>query len=161
MNLDLLLTILQISISLIGGAIGAAAWFRFFHKKELRLFNNIKRPIGIIGTDDMPLEHEATLLKRVGFFDVETPSSDARAVDVLDNKRLVVIGYTPNSEVFKQVFQAAKQKAIPVIVYSGPARIDNEDMAMLQTYSHHSMCNTPLRLISDVFAIMSTYPEGK
>ncbi len=161
MDFNLLLTLIQILISLIGGAIGAAAWVHFFRKKETRLFKNIQRPIGIIGTSDTNMQHEAVLLERVGFFNVTTPSSDVRAIDVLDNKRLVIIGYTPNSEQFKEVFLAAKQRAIPVIVYSGPARIDVEDMAMLQTYSHHSMCNTPLRLISDVFALMSTYPEDK
>lgn len=161
MDFNLLLTLVQILISLVGGAVGAATWVRFFRKKETRLFKNIQRPIGIIGTSDMPLQHEAVLLKRVGFFDVETPSSDTRAVDVLDDKRLVIVGYTPQSEQFKEVFQAAKQRAIPVIVYSGPARIEPEDMTMLQSYSHHSMCNTPLRLVSDVFALMSTYPEDK
>ena len=161
MDLDFLLTLLQILISVVAGAIGAAAWVKFFRKKETRLFKNIKRPIGIIGTKDMTLQHEATLLKRVGFFNVESPSSDMRAVDILDDKRLVIIGYTPKSKDFKEVFLAAKQRSIPVIVYSGPARIEPEDMAMLQKYSHHSMCNTPLRLVSDVFALMSTYPEDK
>lgn len=161
MDPNLLLTLLQILISLIGGAIGAAAWTRFFLKKETRLFKNIQRPIGIIGTSDMPLQHEAVLLKRVGFFNVETPSSDTRAIDVLDDKRLVIIGYTPKSTQFKEVFEAAKQRAIPVIVYSGPASIEPDDMKMLQAYSHHSMCKTPLRLVSDVFALMSTYPEDK
>lgn len=161
MDFDLSLTLLQILISFIGGAIGAATWVRFFRKKEARLFKNIQRPIGIIGTSDMSLQHEATLLKRVGFFNVETPSSDVRAIDVLDDKRLVIIGYTPKSKEFKEVFMAAKQRSIPVIVYSGPGRIEPDDMAMLQGYSHHSMCNTPLRLVSDVFALMSTYPEDK
>lgn len=161
MDLDLLLTLVQILISLIAGAVGAAAWVKFFREKETRLFKNIKRLIGIIGTADMPLLHEAALLKRVGFFNVETPSSDVRAVDTLDDKRLVIIGYTPKSKDFKEVFLAAKQRSIPVIVYSGPARIEPEDMTMLQKYSHHSMCNTPLRLVSDVFALMSTYPEDK
>lgn len=162
MDPNLLLTLLQILISLISGAIGAAAWTRFFRKKETRLFKNIQRPIGIISTADTSLQHEATLLKRVGFFNVEAPSSDKRAVDVLDDKRLVIIGYSPNSKEFKDAFVAAMQRSIPVIVYSKPGRIDDpEDMEMLQGYSHHSICNTPLRLVSDVFALMSTYPEDK
>lgn len=161
MDFDLLLTILQILYPLVAGAIGAAAWVRFFRKKETRLFKNIQRPIGLIGTRDISLHHEASLLQRVGLFNVGTPSSDVRAADVLDDKRLVILGYTPQSAEFKEAFLAAKQRAIPVIVYSGPARIEPEDMTMLQAYSHHSMCNTPLRLVSDVFALMSTYPEDK
>jgi len=131
------------------------------HKKEWRLFKNISRPIGIIATEDKPMTHEAKLLERVGFFNVGAPSSDSRAVDLLNGNRLIIIGYSPNSSTFKTAFNAAKEREIPVIVYAGPTRIVDEDMTLLQSYSHHSMCNTPLRLISDVFALMSTYPEEK
>lgn len=153
------LTILKIIWPLIGGLIGASAWYRFYRKKERRLFRNIQRPICIIGTTDKPMDHEAQLLERVGFFNVGKPSSDGRAIDLLNGKRLAILGYTPDSRVFKEAFNAAKQREIPVIVYAGPTRITPEDLELLGTYSHYSMCNTPARLISDVFAIMSTYPE--
>lgn len=146
---------------LVGGVVGAAAWLRFFHKKERRLFKNIKRPICVIGTTDKSMTHEAKLLKRVGFFNVEEATADGRETDLLNGSRLAIIGYTPGSEKFKKAFNVAKHKEIPVVVYAGPTRINNEDMELLQNYSHQSMCNTPLRLISDVFALMSTYPEGR
>ncbi len=155
------LTIIQILWPIIGGIIGGLVWYQFFHKKERRLFKNIQRPIGIIATEDKSMAHEAELLRRVGFFNVGNPSSDGRAVDLMNGKRLVIIGYTPDSQAFKEAFNAAKQREVPVVVYAGPTRISNDDMALLQSYSHHSMCNTPLRLISDVFAVMSTYPEDK
>lgn len=161
MSADTALTIIQILWPLVGGVLGASVWFRFFRKKERRLFKNIQRPIAVIATQDKPMTHEAQLLKRVGFFNVGTPSADGRARDVLNGNRLVIIGYSPNSETFKEIFKAAAQREIPVIVYAGPTRITPEDMELLQSYSHHSMCNTPLRLISDVFALMSTYPEDK
>jgi len=156
-----ILSILQFLWPLIGGALGAAAWLSFFHKKERRLFKNIKRPICIIGTEDKPMTHEAKLLRRVGFFNVGEPSADGRETDLLNGNRLAVIGYTPKSQAFRDAFKAAKEREIPVVVYAGPTRIDDNDMKLLQSYSHHSMCNTPLRLISDVFALMSTYPEDK
>ena len=159
--MELMLSLAQVIWPLIGGLIGAFAWSKFFRKKERRLFTNIKRPIGMVATEDMPMAHEAELLRRVGFFDVGTPASDGRSTDLMNGYRLVVIGYTPGSSAFKEAFTAAKQREIPVIVYAGPTRISNDDMALLQSYSHHSMCNTPLRLISDVFAVMSTYPEDK
>lgn len=156
-----ILTIIQTLWPIIGGIIGGLAWYQFFHKKERRLFKNIQRPIGIIATEDKSMAHEAELLRRVGFFDVGNPSSDGRAADLMNDKRLVIIGYTPDSQAFKDAFNAAKQREVPVIVYAGPTRISNDDMTLLQGYSHHSMCNTPLRLISDVFSVMSTYPEDK
>ena len=155
------LTIIQIIWPLVGGALGASVWLSFFHKKERRLFKNIKRPICIIGTTDESLTHEAKLLRRVGFFNVGEPSSDSREADLLNGSRLAVIGYTPKSQAFRDAFNAAKAREIPVVVYAGPARIDDDDIKLLKSYSHYSMCNTPLRLISDVFALMSTYPEDK
>ncbi len=152
-------TILQLLLSLVGGMVGAFAWGRFFHKKEKRLFKNIRRPMLVIGTEDKPMTHESQLLRRVGFFNITNPAPESRAADLMNGNRLVVIGYTPNSTIFQELFKAAKQREIPVIVYAGPTRILPEDMELLQSYSHHSMCNTPLRLISDVFALMSTYPE--
>lgn len=155
------LSILQFLWPIIGGIIGGLGWYQFFHKKERRLFKNIQRPICIIATEDKSMAHEAELLRRVGFFDVGNPTSDGRAADLMNDKRLVIIGYTPDSQAFKDAFNAAKQREVPVIVYAGPTRISNDDMGLLQGYSHHSMCNTPLRLISDVFSVMSTYPEDK
>ena len=156
-----ILTLIQTIWPIIGGLIGGLAWYRFFHKKERRLFKNIQRPIGIIATEDKPMAHEAELLRRVGFFDVGAPSSDSRAADIMNDFRLVIIGYTPASQAFKDAFSAAKQREVPVIVYAGPTKIGSDDIALLQSYSYHSMCNTPLRLISDIFAVMSTDPEDK
>lgn len=153
------INIIQLLWPLVGGVIGGLAWYRFIYKKERRLFKNIQRPIAIIATEDKPMEHEAQLLRRVGFFKVGDPSSDSRADDLMNGNRLIIIGYTPDSQRFKDAFKAAKQREIPVIVYAGPTRISTEDMNLLQGYSYHTMCNTPLRLISDVFAVMSTYPE--
>lgn len=156
-----LITSVQLLWPIVGGLIGAWGWFRFFRKKETRLFKNLQRPVEIIATETKPMTLESVLLKRVGFFNIKDPSSDSRAVDLMNGNRLVIIGYSPNSQAFKNAFNAAKQREIPVIVYAGPTRITEEDMRLLQDYSHHSMCNTPLRLISDVFAMMSTLPEEK
>ena len=147
-HMEIAISILQLLWPIIGGMIGGFAWFRFFRKKENRLFKNIQRPIGIIATEESPMTHEARLLKRVGFFNVGEPSSDGRAVDLMNGNRLIIIGYSPNSQGFKDAFNAAKAREIPVIVYAGPTRITPEDMTLLQSYSHHSMCNTPLRLLS-------------
>ncbi len=154
-----LITIIQFLWPVAAGAFGAWGWFQLFRKKEQRLFKNLQRPVGIIATPDKPMTHEAVLLKRVGFFDIKDPSSDSRALDLMNENRLVIIGYSPNSQAFKDAFNTAKQREVPVIVYAGPTRISDEDMKLLQSYSHHSMCNTPLRLISDVFAMMGTLPE--
>lgn len=155
------ITIIKDVWPIVVAVVGGSAWYRFVYKKERRLFKNIQRPIGVIATEDKPMTHEVQLLKRVGFFNVGGPSNDGRAIDLMNGNRLMIIGYSPNSARFTEAFNAAKQREIPVIVYAGPTRITAEDLELLQGYSHHSMCNTPLRLISDVFAVMATYPEDK
>ncbi len=157
------ITLIQSLWSLLCGAIGGgaiiAAWILFFFKKERRLFKNMKRPICIIGTEANSLEHEASLIDRVGFFCIDRPSTDTRVVDTLNDHRLVVIGYSPNSTSFIEVFNAVKARLIPIIVFAAPSQITDEDVNLIKSYSHVSICNAPTRLISDVFAIMSTYPE--
>ena len=161
LSADFLSTLLQSLVSVLFGAVGAWAGLGFFRRKERRLFKNVQRPIGIVGTPDMSMHHEATLLRRARLFNIDDVSSDARAADIIDDKRLVIIGYTPNSDTFMSVFEAAKNRSVPVIIYSKPGAITQEDLAVIQGYSLHALCNTPLRLSSDVFALMSTYPEDK
>lgn len=130
----------------------------FFLKKERRFFKNMQRPIFIIGTENLPMIHEADLLDRVGFFKVRRPSSDHRTIDLLDGHQVAIIGYTPNSDLFKDAFNAVKRLGMAIIVYAETDAITENDMSLIKSYSHQSMCNTPLRLISDVFNIVSTYP---
>ena len=142
-----------------GAAIGAG-FVGFVLRGQRRLFKNIRRPIQVIGTGSQTMNHEADLLRRVGLFHVVGPSSDVRVIDTFGDKRLVVVGFSPNAD-FRAVYQAAGRRELPIVVFAQPGAIQKEDLAFIQAYSHHSICNTPLRLISDVFAIMSTYPEDK
>lgn len=151
----------QILVSVIVSLSVAVGWCCFFYRKERRLYKNIKRSIGIFPTESIDMKHEKNLLDRTKLFDVHMAATDVRAKDCITDHRLAIIGYSPESDMFREVFCDAKKEKIPVIVYSKPGRIDKEDMELIQGYSNQSMCNTPLRLISDVFAIMSTYPEDK
>jgi hypothetical protein len=158
-------SIIQALIPMIPSAVIAVlstwAWCRWWLKREIRLIKNLNRPILILGTEDQPLDHEVDLLKRTELFPhLEGPKPDPRSVDLLNGKRLAIIGYSPN-EHFRNAYKAAQVREIPVLVYAAPDQISREsgDMELIRSYSHHSLCNTPLRLVSDVFALMSTYPE--
>lgn len=137
------------------------AWFRWWLKREIRLVKNLKRPILVLGTAEQPLDHEVELLKRTELFPhIEGPNKDPRGADLLNGKRLVILGYSPD-EHFREAYRAAKSREIPVLIFAEPDQIKREsgDMELIRSYSHHCLCNTPLRLVSDVFAVMSTYPE--
>ena len=147
--------------AVVGGGIALGGHAAFARKREKRLFKNISRPVAVVSTEARPMDHEADLLDKVGLFKIKRFTADPRAASMIDGHRLVILGFSPNSAVFRAVFAAAQAKNIPVIVYAGPGDISREEFATIQTYTNHTVCNTPLRLISDTFAIISTYPEGQ
>ena len=165
MDQQLIATLLDIGWKILVGLIsvvGTLGWVKFFKLKEKRLFKNIQRPIAVISTETKPMHHEVDLLKRSGLFkDVGEPKSDQRSVDYFKGKRLIIIGYSPSMQNLQNIINTARTHEIPVLVYAGPRDITDEHMSVLQTYTYYSMCNTPLRLVSDVFAVMSTTPEDK
>lgn len=158
----LLEALIPLAFGAIGGIGGSIGWLKFFRKKETRLFKNIRRRIAVVSTDAKPMSHEVALLRKSGLFtDVSEPSSDARSVDYFKGARLIIIGYSKSMANLQQIIDVARTHEIPVLVYAGPREISDEHMDILQGYTYHSMCNTPLRLVSDVFAVMSTTPEEK
>lgn len=152
-------TMIWLACFLTATGVGLIIWAIFFYRKERRLFRNIRRPILVVGTADKPMDHEANLLKQVGLFNIQRGAADARARDMIGNHRLVIVGYSRDSEVFERTFKASATHQVPVIVFANQGDISDEDMTLIQDYTYQSICNTPLRLVSDVFALMSTFPE--
>lgn len=144
-------------ITISGGAlaIGYIAKMRPVWK---RFTENVQRQVAVISTEQQPMEHEAELLERVGYFNkVKRVDADARNLTLLDGSAVIVVGYSPNSTVYKETFEYAKTHKLPLIVFSGRNRLSNEDRDALKSYSFSSLCETDLRLVSDVFAVMSTF----
>ncbi len=75
----------------------------------------------------------------------------------IEDHGLVIIGYEPGMQGLKDILDCVKQKRIPVIVYT-KQQLAPEDKALLETYPWYSLCNVPLRVVSDAFTILSTYP---
>ncbi len=146
-----------------GGTLGYKKPSKRFHKKkETRLFDNIQRPVALIPTKGDSLELEADLLTAIDFFTVDPLPADVRSLDEITAKyRLVIVRYE-NTKHFWRIFHALADKQIPIIIYSKPAEIKVPELEKIQGYyTRYTLCNTPVRLISDVFAIMSVYPEDK
>jgi len=153
---------LQFLWFLIGATTTAILFLSFIYKKEQRLFNNLKRPVAIIVSDEDSMSQEDELLRRVQFFNIHLLRDTRRSIDLINSHyRLVILRYQKGSENFWSTFNSLSGKQIPVIVFSKPGEIDSSDIKKIQEYSLYTLCNTPLRLISDVFAIMSTYQEDK
>ncbi len=139
-------------------------FFRFFFLKERRLFKNRKRPIMIFKSKDQSMEIETKLLRDSKFFNVpEDPTDRHQNTDRITNHGLIIVGYSLGMDGFKNILSAAKDKQIPIIIYSAQGAIvqGGEDSRLISSYSYHSVCNVPLRLVNDVFTILSTFPHRK
>lgn len=162
MDILSILSNIQFLWFLIGSLVTVTAFLILFFKKEKRLFKNLKRPVAIIASREDTMSQETELLQRVGFFDIHLLQDSQRGIDLVDNRyRMVILRYQKDSESFWKTFDSLTGKTIPVVVFAKPGEIDGPDIKRIQGYSLHTLCNTPLRLISDVFAVMSTYPEGQ
>jgi hypothetical protein len=140
------------------GAIGGLVPIQLAQKKQRRVLANLQRPILVISIDQADMSHQFKLLERVDLFSVEY-SDTSKAVDLIRaNHRLVIVGYSQGDS-FNQIIGKAKTLNIPVIVYARPGAVLKDDLAQISGYSFASLCNTDVRLVSDVFAIMSTFPE--
>lgn len=144
-----------------GGGIVVVGYIKKMRPVWKRFSNNVSRQVAVVSTEKQPMEHEADLLSRVGYFKIKLLSADSRNINLIRGSVMIVVGYSPKSEVYKTALEYAKANDLPIVVYSGKHRLSNEERDELKSYSFSSLCETELRLVSDVFAVMSTFPEGK
>lgn len=157
-------TIAQLALGIIvafGGGALVVHYIRTMKPVWKRFAENVTREVAVISTERQQMEHEADILERVGFFKVRSVSADVRNLDLVKNSSLLVVGYSPKSQVYAAVLAYAKTHRLPIIVFSGKNRLSNEDRDQLKEYSFSSLCETDLRLVSDVFAVMSTFRGEK
>lgn len=144
-----------------GGGILIIGYIRKMRPVWKRFTDNVARNVAVISTEQQSMDHEADLLHRVGYFKIKRMSADERNLNLIRGFVLLVVGYSPDSKVYKASLAYAKSNDLPIIVFSGKHRLSNEDRDELKDYSFSSLCETELRLVSDVFAVMSTFPEVK
>jgi hypothetical protein len=157
-------TIAQLVLGIIVAFGGSILIVRYIHAMKpvwKRFAENVTREVAVVSTEGQLMQHEADVLERVGFFKVKSVSADVRNLDLVKNSSLLVVGYSPESEVYNTVFTYAKAQRLPIIVFSGKHRLSDEDRDQLKEYSFSSLCETELRLVSDVFAVMSTFRGEK
>lgn len=148
----------------VGAGVGLVS-VKLLYKKEKRILANLQRPLAVIPAKQGSMDHETRLLEDVGFFSIDKLSADERSVDLITKShRLAVLQYDPSEKGhFWGIYEQMQTRQIPVIVYAKPDEIprSTDHLRRIQKYSLHTMCNTPLRLLSDVASIMATYPEDK
>jgi hypothetical protein len=151
------------AVTLLGALFGAFGISRLAFRKTRRLAKNLGRMFALIpsATDDM--SQQMRLLKGTGFFkdpDIMNPRHN-NAHNITDEHRLVIMRFSID-ELFWITYVVLQATRLPIIIYATFGEIDNRtEMPRIQEYPFNSVCNTPVRLLSDVWAIMATWPEAK
>lgn len=152
-------SLIYFAVYFILGVLVCLAFLRFFFRKEIRLFNNRRRPIMIFKSAGEDMEIETKLLRDSKLFNIpEDPTDKHQDIDRIKNHSLIIIGYSEGMTNFDDIFNGAKNAGVPAIVYS-ENEIPKDIFDKLRNYSWYSTCQVPLRLVNDVFTILSTFPS--
>lgn len=165
-NISTIFWIIGIILSFFAGAAVVVAFVNSFFKREMIIFNNLKRPIKIFypsGSQTDNMEMEFKLLAKSGLFNVEKPTNDSRDTVNITNHSLVILGCDKQMGNFDDVFDKVQEQKIPVLLYTfgDNEALKPEHWAKLKKYPYYSVCNSPLRLVSDVLTVLSTFPSNK
>ncbi len=140
-------------------SVGVAKWWL---GKEKRLYSNIRREVLFVSTENCSVATEQDIFKRNGLFmNVQLAPEGESLASLVSEQRLVVLGYSPDSKKFWEVYDKAAAKGVYVIVYARDHTIDHDQLKRIKKYAYHSLATTPLRLMADVFAVMATAPNRK
>ncbi|MDP3029802.1 MAG: hypothetical protein Q8O04_09970 [Deltaproteobacteria bacterium] len=156
-------TLITFLITFVAASVACFGFLYFFFRKEIRLFKNRKRPIMIFKSAGEDMELETKLLRDSKLFNIpEEPTDKPQNIDRINEHSLIIIGYSSEMSAsdFDQIYSGAKNAGIPVIIYS-KNRIPENVFKKLRDYSWYSICQVPLRLLNDVFTILSTFPHSK
>ena len=140
---------------------------RLYFIREWRLIRNLSRHIIFYYPEGTDFETPKDLLLDSKIFKLGKVTNNIKSVkrNITQKKPgLIIIGYTTDdAENFFQIYNLASQEGLPVIVYTfGNARAITEDHKIkMDEYSYYSTVNAPLRLLNDVFTILSVFNYPK
>lgn len=141
------------------------AFIRLFFRKEIRLFQNLKRKVYLFKTGPVALDTEREMLHRNGLFVVNDRvldlTSGTNPLQTLEGLAVFVVGYSNAYRSYQAIVDHAKSKNIPLIMIAKPAEITNDHMAIFQQYIYFEMCNSPARLLTIIFNLSLITPHGK
>lgn len=126
-------------------------------KKDLRLIQNLRRPIMVIGSSSKDMSFITNLIQDAGFFRIESPSRTTQNIDRIRRHSIVVVGYTSGESKMDKIIGAARAKSIPVIIFAAPNEINNVDKKSIYEYSYTEIANSPFRIMNLIFSILSTH----
>lgn len=163
---DALRSLISTLISMGTGVFITYKFLFFVYRKEMKLFRNFKRKLIVFAPEnkyglDMNMEAEVDVIKTNPLFkslSIDKKSS-RQFINNIDKTSLVILGIGNDFTYFKEVFDRARNYKIPLIIYTyGDNRaLEPIHWNLLNSYQWYSVCITPLRLISEIFNILSTF----
>lgn len=147
------------------GASTCFAFLRFFSRKEIRLFKNLKRRIYLLKTGAATLETEREMLNKNGLFVVNDRvldlNNDTNLLQTLDDFSVLVLGYSDSYINYQSIVDHAKSRNIPIIVLANPGEIKEQHAAIFRQNIYFEMCNTSARLLTTIFNLSLITPYEK
>ena len=168
--LDLTKLLIASVITMAGGVV---LFFRAFSVNR-RIAKNLGRPIFIFcpqggkraNGQNIDMKREIGVLRNAGYFNIPSEvCDDAHSIEPseIEKAGVVIMGYHPAMTNFDEIVRLAKLHNKPLIVYTFElgVRLKDEHHQVLQDYKWYTLSSMPLRLVSDVFAIMASFNHDK
>jgi hypothetical protein len=160
---------IQSLISFIAGLIPGGFFIyklaSFIIRKEIRLFNNLKRTVYLINTDNKgSLQREKTLLNKNGLYKVHEDIlnlSDFGILETVEKFSVFVIAYSVKFRQYQKIIDRAKRDSIPIIIVAKPGEIIYAHMLIFNSYPYFEMVNTSSRLLTMIFNLSIITPYEK
>jgi len=111
---------------------------------------------------DKDMERELSVLKSSGYFNlakgIVTDFNNIVPEDI-ESAGIVVLGYHKEMCHFEDFIQMVKQANKPLIIYTFELGypLSEEHRKIICNYKWYALSSMPLRLVSDLFSIMSSY----
>ncbi len=144
-------------------------FLKWHYKKEKRLFKNLSRPFEIYTISDNPksMETEINMIKKNQFFNKcpDRTFKDIENTVLSEDLSLVILAIDAETkeEDFNKALEKISSLKKPLIIYTlGDRKINwMFTNSNIKKYALHAIATTPLRLVSDMFTILSTYKNDK
>jgi len=136
----------------------------FLLKKEWILFKNLRKKILFMyASEDIP--EEFYQIEKTKLFKIENKktTNDKRIFDCVKEYKIIIFYFDEKTQVEKLLqnimnYSSSSEKQI-IIYAKGSQLLTKEQFNMLYNYIHISICNTPIRLLNDIYTIMTLFPS--
>ncbi len=130
-------------------------------KYNFKLSKNLGRNVMVVSPKNN-MEKEISVLKKSKLFKLGNALiNDFYSIDNEDLKKVgaVILGYSREMECFDDFLNLIKRNNKPLIIYTFELgyNLKDEHLKQLKSYKWFTLSSTPLRLVSDLFTVMSSY----